>query len=148
MAEFTFGRGTIRQRSTLGLAQAQRAVAAVIAEAERDGRPMSVVVTDDNGDPICCARMDGAPERTLRFAFRKAYTAAVMGRDTLVLKQLLRDQDRTLQDYGDPMFTTLQGGVVVVVDGEVVGGLAVGGNTAVRDEEIARIGLQALFSER
>jgi glc operon protein GlcG len=109
---------------------------------------MSVVVADANGDPICCARMDGAPERTLRFAFRKAYTAAVMGRDTVVFKQLLQDQQRSLQDYGDPMFTTLQGGVVVKVDGEVVGGFAVGGNSTARDEEIARIGLQALFPER
>jgi glc operon protein GlcG len=122
-------------------------VAAVIAEAERDGRPMSVVVADDNGDPICCARMDGAPERTLRFAIRKAYTAAVMGRDTVVFKQLLQDQKRALQDYGDPMFTTLQGGVTVMVDGQVVGGFAVGGNSTARDEEIARIGLQALFAE-
>ncbi len=108
---------------------------------------MSVVVADDNGDPICSVRMDGAPERTLRFAFRKAYTAAVMGRDTIVFKQLLQDQHRSLEDYGDPMFTTLQGGVVVMLDGKVVGGLAVGGNTTARDEVIARIGLEALLAD-
>ena len=129
------------------MAQAQRAVAAVIAEAEADGRPMSVVVADDNGDPIYCVRMDGAPERTLRFALRKAYTAAVMGRDTIVFKQLLLDQHRSLEDYGDPMFTTLQGGVAVIVDGKVVGGFAVGGNATARDEVIARIGLQALLAD-
>jgi uncharacterized protein GlcG (DUF336 family) len=137
----------MQTRACIGLAQAQRAIAAVIAEATRQGKPMAVVVVDDNGDTIASARMDGVPERVLRFALRKAYTAAVMGRDTLVFKKLLQDQNRSLADYGDSMFTTLQGGLTVTWEGNVVGGFAVGGNTATGDEEVARIGLRALLEE-
>jgi len=71
------------QRVSLGLEEAQRAIAAVLEEAKREGRPVAVAVVDANGDVISCARMDGAHARVLRFAVRKAYTAAVMGRDTL-----------------------------------------------------------------
>ena len=105
---------------------------------------MAAAVVDDRGHLICCARMDGTPERVLRFAIRKAYTAAVMGRDTLAFKKVLEQQRRTLADYGDPMFTTLQGGHVALWQGTVVGAVAVGGNTSEGDEEIARIALEAL----
>lgn len=136
--------GSLLESRRINLAQAQRAVAAAFAEAERDGRPMAAAVVDDRGHLICGARMDGTPERVLRFAIRKAYTAAVMGRDTLAFKKVLEDQRRTLADYGDPMFTTLQGGRVAIWDGQVVGGVAVGGNTSERDEQIAQAALAAL----
>lgn len=132
------------QHRCIGLEEAQRGVAAVLEAARREGRAMAVAVVDRHGDLLCCARMDGAPERVLRFAIRKAYTAAVMGRDTLAFKEELQKRGRTLGDYGDPMFTTLQGGLAVVVDGEVIGGFAVGGNTQQRDEAIARLGLEAM----
>ena len=132
------------ERACLSLEQAQRAVTAVIAEADKDGRPMAAAVVDDHGDLICCARMDGAPARVQRFAIRKAYTAAVMGRNTLVFKKDIVDHNRSLSDYGDPLFTTLQGGHVVIADGRVVGAVAAGGNTTERDEEIAAIGVKAI----
>lgn len=131
-------------RWRLTLARAQQAIAAAMEEATRDGRPMAVAVVDDSGDLICCARMDGTPERVLRFAIRKAYTAAVMGRDTLAFKKQMEEASRTLADYGDPLFTTLQGGHVALSEGRVVGAVAVGGNTTARDEEIAEVALRAL----
>ncbi len=131
-------------RWRLTLAQAQQVIAAAIEEATKDGRPMAVAVVDDRGDLISCARMDGTPERVLRFAIRKAYTAAVMGRDTLTFKKQMEEASRTLDDYGDPLFTTLQGGHVALWEGQVVGAVAVGGNTSARDEEIARVALGAL----
>ena len=126
------------------LEQAQRAIAATFEEARKEGRNMAAAVVDVNGDPICTARMDTTHERVLRFAVRKAYTAAVMQRDTLAFKSDMERANRTLADYGDPMFTTLQGGLVVMSEGRVVGGMAVGGGTNETDESIARIALQAL----
>jgi uncharacterized protein GlcG (DUF336 family) len=131
----------------ISLGQAQAAVAAAIEEAQKDGRSMAAVVVDARGDLICCARMDTTPERVLRFAIRKAYTAAVMGRDTLAFKRDMQQAERTLADYGDPNFTTLQGGLVVRSQGQVIGGIAVGGNTNLRDEEVARAALRALGVE-
>lgn len=138
---------TVYERACLSLEAAQRAVAATLAEAGMDGRAMAVAVVDAQGDLLCCARMDGAPARVQRFAIRKAYTAAVMGRDTLALKRDLEERQRSLADYGDPLFTTLQGGVAVRWAGQVVGGIGVGGSTQARDEEIARLALAAIGLE-
>ena len=132
------------QLQTLDLAEAQRAVAAALEEAKKDGRPMAVAVADVHGDIICCARMDGAHARVLRHAVRKAYTAAVMQRNTLRFKADLKERDGNLDEWGDMQLTTLQGGKIVVCNSKVVGAVAVGGNSLQRDEEIAEIAVKAI----
>ena len=129
---------------SLGLEEAQRAIAAVFDQAKKDGRPVAVAVVDNHGDLITCARMDGAHARVLRYAIRKAYTAAVMGRDTVAFKKDIQDAGRSLSDYGDPLLTTLQGGLVVRSGNQVVGAIASGGSPRQRDVEMAQIGLNAL----
>ena len=129
---------------SLGLEEAQRAIAAVFDQAKIDGRAVAVAVVDNHGDLITCARMDGAHARVLRHAIRKAYTAAVMGRDTLAFKKDMQDAGRSLIDYGDTSLTTLQGGLVVRSGNQVVGAIASGGSPRQRDVEMAQIGLKAL----
>jgi len=129
---------------SLGLEEAQRAIAAVFEQAKKDGRPVAVAVVDNHGDLITCARMDGAHARVLRYAIRKAYTAAVMGRDTVAFKKDIQDAGRSLSDYGDPLLTTLQGGLVVRSGNQIVGAIASGGSPRQRDVEMAQIGLNAL----
>jgi glc operon protein GlcG len=129
---------------SLGLEEAQRAIAAVFDQAKKDGRAVAVAVVDNHGDLITCARMDGAHARVLRHAIRKAYTAAVMGRDTLAFKKDIQDAGRSLTDYGDSSLTTLQGGLVVRSGNQVVGAIASGGSPRQRDVEMAQIGLNAL----
>ncbi|HLG74297.1 MAG TPA: heme-binding protein [Chloroflexota bacterium] len=134
------------ERLSLGLNDAQRAISAALAEAERDGKPMAVAVVDANGDLISCARMDGAHERILRMAIRKAYTAATMERDTVAFKDDIAEHARSLDDYGDALFTTLQGGMPVRFESKVVGAVAVGGNTPDRDKGIAEVAAKAVAS--
>ena len=129
---------------SLGLDEAQRAIAAIFAQAKIDGRAVAVAVVDNHGELIACARMDGAHARVLRHAIRKAYTAAVMGRDTLAFKKDMQDAGRTLSDYDDGSLTTLQGGLVVRVDKQIVGAIASGGSPRQRDVDMAKIGLDAL----
>jgi uncharacterized protein GlcG (DUF336 family) len=75
----------------------------------------------------------------------KAYTAATLGLDTVEFRDKhVKATHRTLNDWGDPMLTTLQGGLAIRVNGKVVGGIAMSGNTTTRDEALARIGLQAM----
>jgi glc operon protein GlcG len=134
----------MQTKVTLGLEDALRGIGAAQSEAEKDGRGMAMAVVDDNGDLIACQRMNGVPERVLRFAIRKAYTAAVMRRGTLDFKKDMDDHHRTLSDYGDPLFTTLQGGLPIVVAGQCVGGISVGGNQTQRDIDIANVALKAI----
>ena len=76
----------------------------------------------------------------------KAYTAARLGIDTVVFRdQFVKASNRSLGDWGDPKLTTLQGGLVIKSNNnDVIGGIAMSGNSTMRDEALARIGLQAL----
>jgi enamine deaminase RidA (YjgF/YER057c/UK114 family)/uncharacterized protein GlcG (DUF336 family) len=133
----------IKQQS-LGIEEAQRAVAAVLEEAGREGKPMSVAVVDNHGELLAAARMNGSHARVMKHAIRKAYTAATMGRDTLSFKYDLWERNGNLDEWGDPVLTTLQAGLVAMVDGQIVGAIGCGGNSLPRDEEVARIGLRAM----
>src|SRR5207302_83333 len=102
---------------SLGLGEAQRGIDAAVAEASARGRNMAFAVVDAHGDLIAAARMDGSHARVLRHAIRKAHTAATFGRNTLALKNELKQSGRELIEWGDAAITTLQGGLVVKSDG-------------------------------
>ena len=145
---------------SLGLAEAERAIAAGVAMAKRYGRAMAFVVCDREGELIATLRMDGAASRNVRQAIRKAKTAAVMARNTLAYKRDLEERNGTLAEWGDPMLTTLQGGYVVKpvevverqarritvdpVDDIVLGSVACGGAPNELDEEVARTMIRAM----
>jgi glc operon protein GlcG len=133
------------QQKRLGLAEAERARDAILAALTPTDAPIALAIADEHGVPILLLRQDGAPARMLSRARAKAYTAANLGLDTVEFRDRhVKARRRTLNDWGDPQITTLQGGLTVRVDGKVVGGVAMSGNTTLRDEALAHIGLQAM----
>ena len=132
-------------RKSLGLEDAKRALDAILGALTPTDNPIALAVADDHGVSVLCLRQDGAPPRMLRRARAKAYTAANLGMDTVVFRDdVVKAHSRTLDDWGDPMITSLQGGLTVRSAGTVVGGIALSGNTTTRDEGLARIGLEAM----
>ncbi len=125
--------------------QAQAAMKAIIDDVTKPGgMPVAVSIVDDAGNMVAYAQMDNVRLYARRHAFRKAYTAAVMGMDTGAHGEQLKERGRTVSDYGDPNLTPGTGGVVVKSgDGVIMGGIGVGG-WLVRDEELAMIGLNAM----
>ena len=125
--------------------QAQAAMKAIIEEATNPAvMPVAVAIVDDAGNMVAYAQMDNVRLYARRHAFRKAYTAAIMGMDTGPHGEQLKERGRTVSDYGDPNLTPGIGGVVVKSkDGVIMGGIGVGGYLA-RDEELAMIGLEAM----
>ncbi len=132
-------------RKSLGLEDAQRALDAILGALTSADNPIALAIADEHGVSVLCLRQDGAPPRMLRRARAKAYTAANLGMDTVVFRDdIVKAHSRTLDDWGDPMITSLQGGLTVRSAGTVVGGIALSGNTTTRDEGLARIGLEAM----
>ena len=150
----------VLELQTLGIEDAEKAIAAGVAMARRYDRPMAFVVADREGEPIATLRMDGAAARNMRQALRKAKTAAIMARNTLAFKRDLEERNGSLPEWGDPMLTTLQGGYVVKpveivdkqaaritvdpVDDIVLGSVACGGLPLELDEEVARTMVRAM----
>lgn len=137
------------QQERLGLAEAKRARDAILAALTPSDSPIALAIADEHGVPILLMRQDGAPTRMLSRARAKAYTAANLGLDTVEFRDKhLKAKQRTLNDWGDPQITSLQGGIAIVIHGQVVGGIAMSGNTTIRDEALAEIGLNAMGVER
>jgi uncharacterized protein GlcG (DUF336 family) len=146
--------------TTLDLAEALRAVNAAVRAAEHVGSlgprtwpGIAVTVVDKEGELIAGARMDGMAPRFFKAAHRKAYTAAVMERDTAGVMEFWSRQQaaghRGPHDWNDPMLTTLPGGYVVKHGTKIVGAIGVSGGTSGEydDEYFADIVMRALGGE-
>ena len=131
----------------LSLDQVQRAMSMMLAKAnEEPDQPLAIAVVDDVGDLISYALTDRCRKIPQRMAVRKAYTCALTGQNSKDYAERLQGQGRTVAEMGDPILAAVQGGLAVLHPrtGSIMGGIGVSGLAAQDDEDIARIGLEAL----
>jgi len=122
---------------------ALRALDLIAAATREAGYVVAIAIVDAHGDLVAARRMDGARPRWMRASLRKAYSAAVMDRDTEAFHAEIVRRNLQIAYYGDPMLTALPGGIVVERDGATLAGIGVTGKTDGRDAELARAGLAA-----
>jgi glc operon protein GlcG len=116
---------------------ADRALAIVQAVAGAAAGPVSVVVSDDHGEPIASLRMDGAALDSYENARRKAYTAARSDQSTTrALAEKLHGAPTELASF-DPAFSFFLGGVAVIEHGRRLGAVGVSGLPGPDDEALA-----------
>jgi uncharacterized protein GlcG (DUF336 family) len=130
----------------LKMEQVQAAMRAMMSKAmETPTEPVAMAIVDATGNLEAYAKMDNLRIFSRRHAIRKAYTAAVMGQDTGAHAQRLQSQGRSIGDMGDPSLTNGQGGLVIMKDGVILGGIGVGGYPSGQsDEDLSRVGLEAM----
>ena len=134
------------REAVLPLALAQKAAAAALAKCEEGGYKVSVAIADRGGNLKVLLRGDGAGPHTTDSSFRKAYTAASLRRSTLELAELIAKVPsiQALRDMNDKILI-LGGGVPIELEGEIVGGIGVGGAPGGHlDEACATAGLASL----
>ena len=136
------------QYTSLGQVEAQRALEAIQAELSRRAQTAVIAVADAHGELIGLLRLDGAPFASIVIATNKAWTAARERKPTREIGQTARDpQDGfDLAYYGDPRYIGWGGGVPVIIDGAVVGAVAVSGLPEQVDMELAQIGVAAIMN--
>jgi glc operon protein GlcG len=131
------------EKKVLTLEAARKMVAAAEAEAERNHLRGVVAVVDDGGWPILIERMDNsAYTASVELAPAKARTAALFKKPSQALEDAInrgRIAAVTMRD-----FIEMQGGLPIVVDGQVIGGIGASFDTPEHDVEIAQAGLSAL----
>jgi len=125
----------------LSLAGAMVILEAALGQAARMGVPQCVSIVDAGGNLLAFARMDGAKVLSQRSSFAKAQTAASSG---VASGGIAADNELKLAMATDGGLTNLRGGLPVVVDGQVVGGIGVGSGTGAQDVEVGEAGLAAL----
>ncbi|MCF8723232.1 uncharacterized protein GlcG (DUF336 family) [Nitrospina gracilis] len=133
----------------LPLELAIKAGLATLDECSRNNYRVSVAVVDRGGNVKALLRHDGAGAHTPDSSFKKAYTSASLGRPTMELAELLVKVPRiqALRDMNDKILI-LGGGLPIKLDGQLVGGIGVGGAPGDQfDETCARAGLKAIGAE-
>ncbi len=140
----TAGAQTLEKRS-LSLEGARRAVAAVTGEARAKGVGAVVAVVDDGGNLMALERVDGTFAAGAIVSTGKARTAALFKKPTAFFEDVVNKGRVAMTALGETGFTPLQGGVPIVVDGQIVGAVGVSGaSSAKQDEEFATLGAAAV----
>ncbi len=107
--------------------------------------PVAMAIVDDTGNLVAYAKMDNLRIFSRRHALRKAYTSAIVGMDSGAHAERIHGQGRNMSDLGDPNLTHGQGGLVLMQDGVILGGIGVGGYPSGQsDEDLSRVGLAAM----
>jgi glc operon protein GlcG len=130
----------VTQKPALSLDGAQAALAAAAAEARRSGAGGAIAVVDDGGHLLAFARLDGTFPAGAEVSIGKARTAAIFRKPTSAFEDSINKGRFAMTALPD-FFTPLQGGVPIMHDGQVIGGIGVSGSSsAAQDEQVASAG--------
>jgi glc operon protein GlcG len=132
----------MKTKPMLTLDDTRRMAAAAEAEAKANQWAVSIAIVDDGGHLLWLQRLDGAPPISAQIAPGKAQTAAVGRRESKVYEDMINGGRVSFLSV--PLTATLEGGVPIVVEGEVVGAIGVSGVKSTEDAQIARAGISAL----
>lgn len=132
----------------LDIADARILIAGARARAEAIGVPMCIAITDESGNLIAFERMDGGKVTSTTIAIDKAYTAAAAKKAT--------HEYGAASQPGSPAYginsaingrlMVVGGGLPVIFDGAVVGGIGVSSGTPAQDTEVAQAGIDSFLS--
>ena len=136
------GQGLVLEKKVLSLAAARKIVAAAEAEANARGVGVVIAVVDSSGTIIELSRMDTAQVASVNVGIGKARTAAIYRRTSRDFAEQIKSGRIAALALADA--TPLQGGVPVLVDGNVVGAVGVSGDTPQVDEANAIAGTAAV----
>ena len=125
---------------------AMKLLQAAIAKAADMGVPQCISIVDSGGHLLAFARMDGAFSQSIDTSLMKAKTAASYGKPT---GDIAAGVDLKLAIATRGKRINLPGGLPIIVDGHVIGGVGVGsGSTGEQDRQVAKAALGALAGAR
>src|ERR1051325_8782440 len=136
-------------KKALTLDGAKKVIAGAVAYAKKNNAPGGVIaVVDEGGNLMALERLDGSIAAGATISIGKARTAVLFKRPTKVFEDTIKNGRTALTALPDTLFTPLQGGIPITVDGQIVGGVGVSGAaTAQQDEEIAMAGANAVVAD-
>lgn len=141
MAQTAVAQTTVKK--TLSLEGAKALGAAAAAEARRLNAGGAIAIVDDGGHLLYLERLDNTFPAASVVAIEKARTAATFRRPTSVFEDAIKNGRLSLVAVS--AMTPLQGGVPVMVDGQVVGAVGVSGAaSAQQDDDIAKVAAVAI----
>ncbi len=126
--------------------EAMRLIEKVVSESEKIQKHVAVAICGPEGELISFLRMDGASPAASVIAQSKAHTAARDRKSTREMGEFMIEKNREQAFWGDAKITGFGGGLPILHDGKVIGGIGVSGLSESEDERIAGIAIQSVYS--
>ena len=128
------------------LEQAKVAMAKAEETAKKNNWNVIIAIVDPGGHLIMMQRLDSGQHGSIPIAIEKAEAAVAFRRPTAFWQELIAKGGKNLRILnltgGDA--GVLEGGVPIVIDGKVVGGIGVSGVASSNDAIIAQSGVDAI----
>lgn len=123
---------------------AKKVAAAALGEARANGWTMGAAVVDPAGILVYFEKIDDTQHASPRIAIDKARSAAMFKRPTKAFQDSVEKGGVFLRVMGLRGASFVEGGVPIVVDGKIIGGLGVSGGMSEQDGQCCKAGLDAL----
>ena len=126
----------------ISLEAAKKVVSEAVKYAKANNAPGgAIAVVDNGGNLVYLEKLDGTFAASSEVSIKKANTAALFKAPSAKLEASINNGRQALITVGH---TFLQGGIPIMVDGQVIGAIGVSGaSSAQQDEEIAIAGSKA-----
>jgi glc operon protein GlcG len=139
-------RAELPTKKYLNLAAIKTMVAGAEAEALRLHVEVTICIVDDSGNLLFLQKADAASINTIAWAQKKARHAAFYRSPTKEGAEALKKGNLAVLAFPD--YFPNQGGLPILVDGQILGGIAASGAKSEIDEAVAQAGLDALFGKK
>ena len=131
----------------LTLSQARTIADKALAHAQSNGfKPLSIVVLDARGARKIVMTEDNTSLKRAEVAYSKAYGAICMGSGSRALGKMAVERPAFIaaaMHIADGALVPVPGGVLIKVDGAVIGAVGISGDTSDNDEAAAIVGIEA-----
>jgi uncharacterized protein GlcG (DUF336 family) len=132
-------------RQAISLELALALLSRIRDEAESRSLSLAAAVVDDGGHVVASQRMDGSALGAMKLAVGKAYTSVLWAAPSGDFTQSTQPGG---DDWGwnstDPRIVVYAGGLPLLVDGELVGGVGASGASAEDDAECVSAAVRSL----
>ena len=132
----------MNSKAVLSQAEVGQILTAARAEAQANQWAVTIVVVDDGGHPLALERLDGCAPASAYIATEKARTSALGRRESKSYEDMVNAGRYAF--LSAPLLTSLEGGVPIVFDGQVIGAIGVSGVRPEQDAQVAKAGAQSL----
>jgi uncharacterized protein GlcG (DUF336 family) len=129
------------------LEQARKAIAAGQAEARKNSWPVAIAIVDNAGHLVAFEKMDNTQTASVEVAQDKAVSAAIYRRSTKVVQDGLAGGGAGLRLLGLRGMSPVEGGLPLIIDGKIIGGIGVSGVNSDQDGVVAKAGGDAVAAK-
>jgi uncharacterized protein GlcG (DUF336 family) len=126
------------------LDQAKRVMAAAELEAAKNSWQVAITILDSGGNPVMFHKIDNAQLSAATVSEGKARTALEFKRPSKALDDAIAAGGAGMRLLALKDITPLEGGVLIVVDGKIIGAIGVSGALSSQDAQAAGAGAAAL----